>query len=557
MATEKALLEAIKATHEFMQEQARQTQAQHKDLISALQRFELNRPTQPELTIEALSSTIDAFSYDPDNNVTFDLWYSKYEDVFIEDTRALDDAGRTRLLLRRLDNVAHARYANYILPAAPRDKNFEATVTILRKIFGKGESVFAKRWKCLQMQKIPHDDFTTYAGKVNRACEDFQLSNVTPDYFKCLIFLLGLQGETYTEVRRRLLNKLATEDPSAVNLELMVTEAKHFLNLRKDSDLIGNPTANFETLGVNEVQGQKGDDNSNQQKRDFAKSEKKVPKSPCWLCGSMHYVRECSYLEHTCADCKRKGHREGYCEVSANKAAHSKHNSNSPAKANAIDNTSFSRKYISVTINGKTLSLLYDTGADITIISQKNWQFLGSPSLTSVSALPKDAQGNNIRLLGEFHPHIAFNLLSKQGRCVVAKGDINLFGTDWISLFNLWDTPISQICNVTTPCGVTSSQRGIPRVFSITLGRSHNEVTDPTLPCSTYAHTSALLAVKSPEDYIPIHNTLIFNKDSVRSAWPSFEKRIGCQHRLNVFGLRGLLWRTASQDDATHSHLFI
>lgn len=95
--------------------------------------------------IESLANTIERFSFDPDNDGTFDAWYARFEDVLCEDTKALDDCGKVRLLLHRLDSMAHQRYCHYILPALPKDKTFAETVVILQKLFKKPESEFCLR----------------------------------------------------------------------------------------------------------------------------------------------------------------------------------------------------------------------------------------------------------------------------------------------------------------------------------------------------------------------------------------------------------------------------
>uniref|UniRef100_A0A1B0GPK1 Uncharacterized protein n=1 Tax=Phlebotomus papatasi TaxID=29031 RepID=A0A1B0GPK1_PHLPP len=220
------------------------------------------------------------------------------------------------------------------------------------------------------MQKRESDDYTTYAATVNRACD------------------------VHKDVRTRLLNKLETEDISNLNLELMVTESKRLLCLKKDSARIES-SVKQEPASVNKVHTKKPFKKDSQQK------QKKTPSSPCWLCGAMHYVRECTFKNHTCSECGSKGHREGYCGLgeSHKKKLKGKKQPQQRSQVNMVANAPSGRKYIAVTINNSPLSLLYDTGSDLTIISQENWIQLGSPPLTPTRDHPHDAQGNTIRLL--------------------------------------------------------------------------------------------------------------------------------------------------------------
>lgn len=84
------------------------------------------------------------------------------------------------------------------MPKKPRDVEFKETVETMKKIFGRKTSLFATRYNCLKLQKNPHQDFLTYAGMVNRNCEDFKLSSTSVDQFKSLIFVCGLtqQGDS-------------------------------------------------------------------------------------------------------------------------------------------------------------------------------------------------------------------------------------------------------------------------------------------------------------------------------------------------------------------------
>src|ERR1051325_12127174 len=55
-----------------------------------------------EQIMESLSHSITEFIYDPEDGVTFEAWYKRYEDLFKVDAAKLDDTARVRLLLRKL-----------------------------------------------------------------------------------------------------------------------------------------------------------------------------------------------------------------------------------------------------------------------------------------------------------------------------------------------------------------------------------------------------------------------------------------------------------------------
>ncbi|XP_055715125.1 uncharacterized protein K02A2.6-like [Phlebotomus papatasi] len=399
------------------------------ELISQIQ----NREQRPELTIEALAPSIKEFSFDPEKGTTFDKWYCLYEDIFKEDAKALSEAARVRLLLRKLSPNCHAGYVNSLLPRAPRDLNYEQTVEALNKLYGSRESLFHIRWKCLQMQKDEADDFKSHSTKVNKACEDFRLGDLTPEHFKVLIFIMSLRDSKDKEVRSRLLRLLDTEDPSKITLNLMAEESIRFTTIKSDSAVVeqsaqGN-NSSMEVCAVKQKPvNSKGKahahTNNNSQK-----SPKTTPPSPCWQCGGMHFVKFFS--------ARNKPPREKQ-QASVN--------------AIAIDECSLTslRRSVDVKINNITYRLLYDPGSEVTIISDANWRLMGSPPLQNPSITARDAQGNPLTFHGELHTQVTFREMNRAAKCLISTSDINLFGADWLTLFGLWNVPASTFTCTST-----------------------------------------------------------------------------------------------------------
>lgn len=83
--------------------------------------------TDTEFLIESLSKSMTEFTFDLESNCTFENWFNKYKDLFTMDARNLDDAAKVRLLLRKLDTTAHAKYLDVLLPSVPSDFTFEET----------------------------------------------------------------------------------------------------------------------------------------------------------------------------------------------------------------------------------------------------------------------------------------------------------------------------------------------------------------------------------------------------------------------------------------------
>ncbi|XP_062713307.1 uncharacterized protein K02A2.6-like [Aedes albopictus] len=467
----------IQDLYQQILDQNRQMAEQNARMMQMMERFGIqengsHRPTDsPEFIIESLASNIREFVYDPENGLVFDRWYRKYEDLFLKDGAKLDDAAKVRLLLRSLSVLVHDKYVNFVLPSHPRDYTFEETVKKLKELFGVRISLFSKRYLCFQLAKNDADDFLTYAGTVNRCCEDFDLNNITADQFKSLIFICGLRSSKDADIRTRLLSKLEGNAEGECTLESLITECQRLQNLKHDTALVEQKKSVSTICAVKQRKSAPPRSGS----KDRKKTKADHPKTPCWQCGGMHYVRDCSYTKHVCRDCKQTGHKEGYCSCYSSKAAGKKKtNVNGVFSINQEDGSS-NRKFLAVDIDGSQATLQLDTASDITIISKKQWRKkLGAPTLTPTTRTAKTASGDPLRLLGELQSTVTLGCVTKTATFYVTNSPINLFGLDWIELFGLWDTPLSTICNQVHVAAPTDQiqryKAAFPDVFKPGLG---------------------------------------------------------------------------------------
>lgn len=439
-----------------------------------------------EFIMESLANSILEFSYDPENGITFDSWYSRYKDLFDLDCKNLVEGEKVRLLLRKLNTIEHEKYVNFILPKQPREIKFDATIENLSKLFGRQVSLFNLRYRCLQSSKLSQDDFVSYASKINKSCEDFKLNTLTSDQFKCLIFIIGLRSQEDADIRTKLLGKLEAEKDT-INLGKMVTECEQLRNLKSDAALVEGDSKFVNFVGKNKHKNNKKVHKKLPPKADSStksNTNSKSPLYPCWQCGAMHYVQQCEFSNHKCQQCNKIGHKEGYCNC-IRKSNKSKKFKDSNASTNVINvnnvSTQSKRKYVTVNINNVPVKLQIDTASDITIISRDTWEKIHKPSITNSSQIAKDASSNCIKFLGEFECSISFQHSTHNGKCFVsANSNINLMGIDFIEKFNFWDRPLNTICNSIElkdkPEIINDFKSKFPSLFSGKLGKCINKV---------------------------------------------------------------------------------
>ncbi|XP_041786375.1 uncharacterized protein K02A2.6-like isoform X2 [Anopheles merus] len=483
---------------QMMQLMQQQMAHQQELLTTLMQRSTpgLSSESPVETTLDFIARQISEYKYEPEENRTFTAWYARYEELFEKDALHIEDAAKVRVLLRKLSTSEHEHYMNFVLPKHPGDFSFAETVTKLKALFSAKETILSKRYKCLKIVKTQSEDFMSYACRVNRACEDFELKAMTENQLKALVFVCGLKNENDFEYRTRLLNTI--EKHAEISLEQLSTECQGIINLHADSAMIEDsenrkvaairkwPSANSKFLpkaNGNQQRFQNGSQqrfqNGSQQRFQNGSQQHLQnggglsgikPKTPCWYCGMQHWVRDCTFKYHKCKQCGTVGHKEGFCRN--RKSPQKTIYSNTHVRVVRVNACCITkrRKYVTVCVNGRSLQLQLDTASDITVIGQQSWRQIGEPQLNRPTVKALTAAGTIFELIGEFSANIIIHGVERFAVIRVAKADVKLLGADVIELFELWSVPMNVFCNNisnnSAKMTIISLQRQFPEVFN-------------------------------------------------------------------------------------------
>ena len=471
-----------------------------------------------------LSYRIKDFVYNAEDNSTFDLWYSRYMTIFETQAVTMTDPEKLDLLTEKLNYSDYTKFANTILPLTKSTIPFTDAVKELKRIFGKKESQFAIRYKCIKTSVEPGEELDTYAARVNLNCEKFQIAKCSPDDFKVLVFVQGLNTPEHAHTLEKLLSKLdeqekkreTTDNPDDIpklKLQDVVNIASRLSALKVDKSMVQSPTPppadvmqlqtpSWRSQGGKKFNRSQGSsnrssfDNASRQnntmnssfRSNFSTSSRASPPSPCHHCGENHFHKDCPFRNQACKLCKVIGHKEGFC-VSSFDFIKSQNKRSRKRSLQVQADSIASRKYVEPSINNQKITLQVDCGSDLTIISEVNHRLIGSPKLLRSNKKVRSACGGNIDIVGKFKAQINFHGRQSIGEIYVASSNLNVFGSDCLEALNLWTIPFASFCNkieIEEPSSLSNEVvKKFPELFSKTLGLCNKTQASLTLKPGT------------------------------------------------------------------------
>ncbi|XP_012530378.1 uncharacterized protein K02A2.6-like [Monomorium pharaonis] len=189
-----------------------------------------------------------------------------------------------------------------------------------------------------------------------------------------------------------------------------------------------------------------------------SKAKSTATTTKCNGCGGAHPRVKCTFRDAVCHKCSVKGHIAKVCRAKPKE-------SEPVTETKSVVTHSLSaigkrRRYVTMSLLGKTVTLQYDTDSDITVIGKKDWIRIGSPKLAPSDTI-KHAGGSKLDVLGKFHCTIsALGCESKIYVYVASRDEVNLFRLNAIDDLNLWSVLLSDLPRVSsapTPLQVTAS----------------------------------------------------------------------------------------------------
>ena len=229
-------------------------------------------------------------------------------------------------------------------------------------------------------------------------------------------------------------------------------------------------------------------------------SAQNTPNTKCYRCGDNHSATDCRFKGASCHNCGKQGHIARACRSKSKRYApkfdqttkgthqvqsDQTNQSQEQGQGEANDDQVFgeyslfnvkdiknSPMQITVCINGAELTMEVDTGATLSIISQRTYERLwdkeNAPRINPSKARLRTYTGEIIDILGELVVEVVFGKQRETCSLIVVQGDgPSLLGRDWLKRVKLdW----SQLNQIHTSNSLTDILDRYSALFSDELG---------------------------------------------------------------------------------------
>ncbi|XP_011858132.1 PREDICTED: uncharacterized protein K02A2.6-like [Vollenhovia emeryi] len=315
---------------------------------------------------------------------------------------------QTRLILDKLGQAEFDRLVDHVAPTDPSSMTTEVLITTLKELFRDKIPLTRRLIEILNYRYDRSTPITEHLDRINRHAADFDRSNLTDDNLRILLLLQSFCFSADNDELKRIALRVV-EKNQAASLKDVVAELEAYLNVASGLKTLENPTKHSQVAVLNVAHSKnKGKVAPKRKSPPEADTSKAQPSSATKKGnGGAHPRAKCPFREAVCHKCSGKGHIAKVCRSNGS----SQEQPESSAKAKSVVSQSLSavgkrrRHYVNVFLLGKSVSLQYDTGSDVTALGRE----------------------------GKIHIDVA------------SRNGVNLFGLNAIDSLNLWTVPLAEL----------------------------------------------------------------------------------------------------------------
>ena len=349
---------------------------------------------------------------------------------------SVEEDKQVPILLSSIGSATYTLLSDLLAPATPGTKSLEVITTTLRKHYEPKRAVIAERFHFHKRDQAVGESIMEY----DAALRKLAIHCTFGTYFEEALrdrFVCGLRNEA---MQRRLLSETDLTLTRAMELALGMETAEHNTRAFKGTDAT-----------IKKIRG--------------GPSQHSYQQRPCFRCGkSGHSPADCRFRDADCHNCGKKGHIAPAC-MSKSKAQYKAVTRYSKPKfqgTNLIqqdvqqdDNNTDSEEEsfhlfklaepssntieITVDVEGQLLRMEVDTGAAVSIISDKTRQDkFPHLKLWKSRLVLKTYTDEPMHIMGQLNVHVTHNMQMVPLVLVVVAGEgPSLFGRNWLKYIQL------------------------------------------------------------------------------------------------------------------------
>jgi len=322
---------------------------------------------------------------------------------------------------------------NLVAPDKPTEKTFDQLVKVVKGHYQPTPSVIVQRFKFNTRSQKPGESISSFVAELRWLAEhcDYEatLEDMLRDRLVCGISDGSLQRRLLAEPNLKF--KKALEKLKRQSKELQQKQ-------QRDSSALLKVGAKQKHPGVQAP-------------------PRFIRETPCYRCGGKYSSAICKFKEATCHSCQKKGHIAKVCRSSQMKQP-GRRPDEKPRKIHQVDlDTDDTKNYVSddpdtylmfnvqgkpllvtVQLNWQTVSMELDTGASLSIISEKTykslWKNKQQPVLEDTNCRLHTYTKETIRVLGQITVEVTYKEQVRMLPLLVVAGEgPSLLGRDWLT----------------------------------------------------------------------------------------------------------------------------
>ena len=388
----------------------------------------------------AIIGQIEAFRSESDD---WEQYTERLEQYFL--ANSIDgDARKLAVLLTVIGSKTYALLSDLLAPEKPATKSYAELVEVLKVHLKPKRLIIAERFHFHQRVQEEGETVATYMAALRRLADKCEygghLTQALRDQFVC-----GLRG---VAIQRKLLTMDGLTMEKAYESAYGMEAAD-----RRAGELQASKAAAAGSASVNKVADKKPPTTT---------SGNYSPTS-CFRCGKTnHHSDACYYKAQKCRKCGKLGHIARVCKSTRRPGMRTGYVGQELEPDEEVETSddlpmlniqmvkptlSQSGIFLDLHVEGKPVKMELDTGASVSIISEKTWQeVFGAPQLTKCAIKLRTYTGQNMKVRGQKLVRVKYgNQECQLPLLVVAGKGPSLFGRNWLGSIQLDWGSIKQI----------------------------------------------------------------------------------------------------------------